>query len=329
MTMDPRIKDRVEAFLLDLDHSPVSRHVVGVVVGGSAARGEEIWLGERLLSDIDLMVLTRRTSPRLIGRIDQLLARHRDSGIDGGQVPLGPLAGHLTLAFFEARANAVVVRGAVDLASVIPPTDPGDLPLWEGIRVLANRLLEHVKYEEGLVGSERVVAKSYESLAEAYLVLEGRYRPSYAERLAEIERDPPDAPVDVVVGMGAALRARVHGRGPTSAEVRPADVSRALDHLLAGFARLAGRHTGVTGAAADQVRALAGSERHWWHRLYWAAVLGRQGRWAEASLSVDPIIAVWQRTLGVLTGSSNSAQRRQLLRDWHLCPQILVRRTHG
>jgi hypothetical protein len=327
VTVDPRIKDRVGAFLADLDASPVSRHVLGVVVAGSAARGEEVWSGGRLISDIDLMVLTRRTNPILIGRIDRVIARHASQRVDGGQVPLGPLATYLTLAFVEARANGVVVRGAVDPARIIPPTDPADIPLWEGVRVLANRLVEHVKYEDGALSAERVVAKSYESLAEAHLVLERRHRPSYAERLDEIERRPPaGVPAEAVARMVAVLRARVHQHGPLSADVTGDDVALARADLLAGLTRVAARYTGAPGGPADQLRALARSQRHWKHRGYWAATRLRQRR--PVSLTVDPIVAVWQDTLAVLA-DPDPARRRSVLRDWRMCPQILVRRATG
>jgi hypothetical protein len=325
MSMDARVKDRVEEFLASLDRSPVARHVLGVVVAGSAARGEEVWQGERLLSDIDLMVLTRRTSPRLIARVGQLIARHRDRGIDGGPVPLGPLARHLTLAFYEARANGVMVRGPLDLDRLIPATAPADLPVWEGVRVLANRLVEHVKYDEGLISAERAVAKSYESLAEAMLVLERRCRPSYAERLAEIEREAPAAPREVVDRMLAVLRARVHQRAPAPEDVTAAQVRLARGHLLDGFATVASRHTGVSGEAADQLRVLAGRERHWRHRLYWAAVQLRRRH--RVDVSTDPVIGVWRRTLDLLERGSTPAERRALLGDWRGCPQILVGRT--
>jgi len=325
--VDPRIKQRVEAFLADLDGSAVSRHVLGVVVAGSAARGEELWDDGRLLSDIDLMVLTRRTNPLLIARIDRLIARHADAGIDGGQVPLGPLATYVTLAFVEARANGVVVRGSADLSRLIPPTPPDDIPLWEGIRVLANRLVEHVKFADGALPAGRVVAKSYESLAEAHLVLERRHRPSYAERLDELERRAPaGAPAAAVSRMIAVLAARVHRHRPPDGLDTPDDVTLARHHLLAGFEAIASRHTGATGSPAGQMHALARSQRHWRHRLYWAAMLLRQGRVREVDLSVDPVVRIWQRTLAVLAGPPDPVRRRALLRDWRRCPQILTRR---
>jgi hypothetical protein len=320
--VNPAVKDRVDAFLADLERAPVARHVLGVVVSGSAARGEEIWAGERLVSDIDLMVLTRRTDPRLIAGIERVIARHRHAGIDGGQVPLGPLRHYLTFAFYEARVNGVVVAGRADPRRVVPPTEPVDLPVWEGVRVLANRLMEHVKLAVGETTAQRAVAKSYEALAEAYLAAEKRYRPSYAERLAEIEHDPPAVPPEVVDAMIAVLRHRLG-----VAVDPPADPAAARDHLVAGLGRLISRHTGVDDPAAEGLARLARQERHWRHRLYWAARLAATGRWREIDLRVDPVVRLWQRALH--TDTASTEDRRRLLRDWRACPQLLARRKGG
>jgi hypothetical protein len=324
--MDPRIAARVAGFLADLDRDPVAAEVLGVVVSGSAARGEEIWRGAELLSDIDLMVVTRRTNPRLIAAIDAVISRHRDAGIDGGQTPLGPLARYLTFAFYEARSTGQVVRGEVDLAKLIPPIEPDALPVWEGFRVLANRLVEHVKFARGLIPENRVVAKSYEALGEAYLVAERRYRPSYAGRLAELEQRPPQVPPDVVAGMLAVLRDRLGGRAAEPAHGMP-DVATARKHLIDGLAQIGAVVTGRTETAAAQLRTVARTSRHWRHRLYWAAMLARQGRLTELRLAPDPILRVWVRTLALVSGPATDADRDRLLADWRSCPQLLVRRS--
>jgi hypothetical protein len=326
--MDPRIRARIADFLADLDRDPVAADVLGVVVSGSAARGEEVWRGGELLSDIDLMVLTLRTNPRLITAIDAVIGRHRQAGIDGGQTPLGPLARYLTFAFYEARSTGQVVHGDVDLARLIPPIEPSTLPVWEGFRVLANRLAEHVKYARGLIPADRVVAKSYEALAEAYLVAEGRYRPSYAGRLAELEHRAPHAPAEVVAGMLAVLRDRLGGAAAGRAPdgTRP-DVAAARRHLIDGLGRVGAVVTGRSGPAAAQLRALAATNPHWQHRLYWAALLARQGRLTELRLAPDPILRVWARTLALVTGPATDADPDRLLADWRSCPQLLVRRS--
>jgi hypothetical protein len=213
------------------------------------------------------------------------------------------------------------VRGGLDPRRLVPATDPADLPVWEGVRVLANRLLEHVKYDDGLIEADRVVAKSYEALAEAYLVAEGRYRPSYTERLAAIEHAAPDAPPDVVAAMLAVLRHRLDGGAPPDL-----DVAAARAHLVAGLGRIAAAYTGTPGDPAAQLRRLARAERHPRHRLYWAARMAAQGRWTDLDPATDPVIRVWQRALALVTVGSTAERRRRLLADWRACPQILVRR---
>jgi hypothetical protein len=118
----------------------------------------------------------------------------------------------------------------------------------------------------------------------------------------------------------------VHQHRPPDGLDTPDDVALALQHLLAGFEAIATRHTGVTGSPSEQLRELAGAQRHWRHRLYWAATLLRQGRVADVDLSVDPVVRIWQRTLAILAGPPDPARRRALLRDWRRCPQILTRR---
>jgi hypothetical protein len=314
----PAVQERVAAFVTDLARSPVAPHVLGVVLSGSAARGEEIWRDGELCGDIDLMVLTRHTDPRRTADVERVMAPHRAGGIDGGPVPLGPLARHHTLSFHEARANGVVVHGDVDLARLIPDGNPAELPLWEAIRVLANRLVEHVKLADGQAPAHRVAAKSYEALAEAYLVCEHRYRPSYRARLDELVTTPPAAPPGVVAGMVAALRNRLDG-GP---DLLDTDLARA--HLVAGLATAACQYTGKRGAADEQLVWLARHQRHWTHRAYWLARSLRRGRLSE--VDVDPIIRVWQRTLWLVGRRSTVDERRLLLDDWRACPQILEAR---
>jgi hypothetical protein len=72
---------------------------------------------------------------------------------------------------------------------------------------------------------------------------------------------------------------------------------------------------------------LARTEWHLTHRLFWAAVLARQGRLREASLSADPIVTVWRRALRLIGSPGDApAEAASLLRDWRACPQILVGR---
>jgi hypothetical protein len=126
--------------------------------------------------------------------------------------------------------------------------------------------------------------------------------------------------------MITVLAARVHRHRPPDGLDTADDVALARRHLLAGLEAIGARHTGVIGGPPAQLVALARSQRHWRHRLYWAAALLAQGRVREVDLSADPVLRIWQRTLAVLAGPPDPAARRLLLRDWRRCPQILTRR---
>jgi hypothetical protein len=320
--LSDRVRDRVECFLDDFNGTILARKVLGVVVCGSAARGEEVWDGDRLLSDIDIMLLTRRTDPRLMAAAGPILARHRSDGIDGGPMPLGPLRTHATMLIYETRATGVVVAGDVDLKALAGPFEAAQIPAWEGFRVLANRMLEHVKAIDGRVPAERAVAKGYEALAEASLVAEGRYLPTYRTRMDELERRPP-AGVDpaVVARMTGVLHQRLDG-GP-AVDVRPAT---ARGDLVDGLARLGTLVTGEPGDAATQLGVLARSSVNWKHRAWWTAVMLSRRRLRSIPLRTDPSIAIWRRALEVVTDPARLASDPALLGDWHDCPQIIQKR---
>ena len=326
MSMSAPVAERVERFLADLEATPLARHVLAVVVCGSAARGEEIWDGDRLVSDIDMMLVTRRTDPRLSAAAEVVLARHASDGIDGGPVPLGPLRRYVTLLFYETRACGVVVSGELRLDDLIPRLRPEELPPWEGFRVLANRSLEHVKARAGLIAAERAVAKTYEALAEAHLVAEGRYRPTYAERLEELERQPPAAvPEPVTERLVATLRRRLGASGPAP----DADLPAARADLAAGLALLGERCTGQPGDAARQLALLARGRPHWRQRAYWSAVMLAAGRWSSLTPHVDPMIRIWQRAVDALADPAIADGDKLLLDDWRRCPQVLSRRSRS
>jgi hypothetical protein len=155
-------------------------------------------------------------------------------------------------------------------------------------------------------------------------VVEGRYRPTYAERLAQLERAAPDAPPDVVSAMIKVLRARLD-----NGVLDPVDLSTAREHLVAGLARVGAARTGSPGPAAHQLAVLGATHRHWRHRLYWAATLVRQGRWGEVRLDGDPILRIWRRALELTARQAGSAECERLVRDWRACPQILVSRRRS
>lgn len=316
-TMRPEIAIRVRRFVLALQSSEQAKHVMAIIVAGSACRGEEIWRHGHLESDIDLMLVTRHTNPSRTRSLETLMSSFRSDGIDGGPTPLPSLRRFRTFAFYEAQANGVVVWGDYRLDYLLPPMAPSDLPRWEAIRVLANRMFEHLKLECGRKSAEHAVAKSYEALAEASLAWEGRYRPSYRGRLEELTIKSPDLlPIAACRGAIGVLKARL-GERP-SIPIPPADIARR--HLLSGLRDALQDYLQADGTVSELLALLGQRECHWKHRAYWAIARPRD---AVAMIRIDPSIALWQKAAAALQGSPAADAAKNLVDEWHACPSIL------
>lgn len=313
--MKPEIEARVRHFLLALQQSNQARHVVAVIVAGSACRGEEIWRDAQLISDIDVMLVTHHTNPYRTRALTEIINEFRKDGIDGGATPLPSLRRFRTLAFYEAQETGVVVWGNRQLDSMLPPITANDLPRWEAVRVLANRMFEHLKAASGHAEPLQAASKSYEALAEAALTYEGRYRPSYRERLAELIEDPPAllTPRSLEAAI-AVLGARLE-KSPTVQSTKTAEYD-----LLAGLQRILSLYLHAEGTVTELLALLGSREHHWRHRLYWAAVRPfHEGN----PLAIDPVIALWQQAANGLLGSLSPGNAQRIVDAWKACPQIL------
>lgn len=316
--VNPEVRRRVDRFVADLRAAPVSRDVLAVVVAGSAAREEERWVEGRLASDIDVMVIAR-SSPARVDRtraVQRVFATHARDGIEGGRVPISTLR-YATLANYEARHGGIVVDGAPAVLRRIPMEKPSDLPVWEAVRLLANRLFEHLKYHAGKISAEATVLKTYEAIGESQLVLEGRYRPSFGERVDEMRLTPLRGVVTDASRHYAACAQFRRGEGGidlTPAQALP-DLLTQLDAAFVAF-------HGARGSLAEHLEALARSERHLSQRAYWLAIAAGRGDPGYLP-NVDPIIRLWRTALDALSGRTDAKDADRLVRLWQQCPQIL------
>jgi hypothetical protein len=312
--MHEEIGRRVGLLLESLDASAIRRDLVAVVVAGSAARNEERWSDGRLLSDIDVMVITR-SPPRRIDRtlaVDRVLAGHASDGIEGGRIPLSTLR-YATLAHYEARHRGIVVRGDPAILLRIPMAGPADIPLWEAVRLTANRLFEHLKYRAGITSAESVALKSYEAIGEAQLVLERRYQPTFRERVDEMQRRPLRGAV------ADAGRLYEQAERMRSGDAQSLDVSpeRALQDLLLQLESALGALSGREAGLDEQLAILARTERHLSHRAYWML------REIGYRPTQDPVIRLWRDAVRELRKDGSDDDPGRLVRLWQRCPQIL------
>lgn len=320
--MRPETETRVAAFVADLRARPVHRQVRAVVLCGSAARGEERWDGGALAGDIDLMVVTRTRSPRVGAAVAAVVQRHLAAGIEGGQMPLVNLRRYRTLIACEARMTGIVVDGDRAVLEQIPVSGPEQLGPWEPIRLLLNRLFEHLRLRAGETTEPACVVKSYEALGEARLLAEGRYRPSFAGRLAEVSARPLGGPV---AGLQERYLATHAVRNGTAQRV-PADPARAQADLLRALDELLPAYTGRPGDVLAQLDHVGRRERNVAQRLFWTAHEAAAGRPRLRHLREDPSVGVWRAGLELALGRSD-ADPGPIVAAWQRCPQILAPRA--
>lgn len=102
---------------------------------------------------------------------------------------------------YELRVCGVVVTGEPDTLSLIPEFAPHEIPLEDGWRLLANRIVEFIGYaHEWITGPEAVSAearyrmvKLYLDMATSFLLFESAYEPTYsgrAEKLRGMTQSP-------------------------------------------------------------------------------------------------------------------------------------------
>lgn len=157
---------------------------------GGFSRGEGTVRGGRPVNDYDLVAVRSRpgSSPvaREVERLGDGLGLHVDY-MDVWRPRLRYVAPKLF--WFDVRHGGRVLWGDETVLDDVPPFVPGDLPADEGLRLLANRAA-------GLVlargRSDDVVdvqaAKALLAVAEARLVVAGRYATTVAERLLRFRR---------------------------------------------------------------------------------------------------------------------------------------------
>ena len=186
-----------------------------VILTGSLARDEATWVQEaagwRLLGDAEFLLVFEQRAALPPPPAFESLAQdiHGVLGRDGihGRVQLAPvypkyfrrLRPHIFA--HELRACGRVVWGDASMLALIPGFSPADIPLEDGWRLLANRMIEHLEATAGIEacagnvpeGLRYRTVKLYLDMATSLLVFAGSYAPAYRERQRRL-RILADAP---------------------------------------------------------------------------------------------------------------------------------------
>jgi hypothetical protein len=179
-----------------------------MVLTGSMARDEAtcVWNGElwTILGDAEFLFSfkeNRQHSPigdlhQISQKIESALQDQRiECSVDLGPVPsnyFSKLPPHVFS--FELKACGKQVFGHTDVLSQIPNFSTAEISREDAWRLLCNRLLELFEHSEDLLvpdtrQSERLrykLVKLYLDMATTFLIFNGQYAPTYAERCANL-----------------------------------------------------------------------------------------------------------------------------------------------
>jgi len=269
--------ERIEARLGDIVDGIVEGIVaavypMAVFATGSLAKGEltaRIADGRvELISDLEIAVVDINwLKRRAVRRVERDLARRW--GVDlnllfflprrftrCAPANWAPARSRLNIEQFELIRTARCLHGW-DLRQVAPPVRAEDIPVWEGVRLLFNRMAELAGElcrtggpEPGALG--KAVDKLLIACGDAMLLADGGYEPLYRTRMAALAERfanggacsrglAPDQ-CEAILG---AYRAKLHGPERTPREIT-GSIAPALDISDRVFRGVLGGEMGMT-----------------------------------------------------------------------------------
>jgi hypothetical protein len=185
----------------------VSCQITALILTGSIARGEGSFMrGKkgrvRLLGDVEFLLVAKdpaqaRELAQKVERIfsDILRGIGIDPDVDVGSVTpeyFKNLKPHIFAV--ELKEHGKVLVGDSTILALIPDFGSEDIPRWDALHLLFNRMVEHMGAYEGLIhGNARDIQKANYmnlkltlDLGGSLLVFKNNYKPTYKERAAVI-----------------------------------------------------------------------------------------------------------------------------------------------
>jgi len=185
----------------------ISTQITALILTGSIARGEGSFLrGKkgrvRLLGDVEFLLVARdpaqaRELARKVEHIfsDILRGIGIEPDLDVGSVTPEYFEGLKPHIFaVELKEHGKVLVGDRSILGLIPDFGAKDIPRWDALHLLFNRMVEHMEVYEGLLsGNARDIQRAnYMNLkltldiGGSLLVFNNNYRPTYRQRAAVI-----------------------------------------------------------------------------------------------------------------------------------------------
>jgi hypothetical protein len=297
-----------------------------IVLTGSMSRGETTLQNEgavwRVLGDATFLVVFDGPVARQLAELERKIHRNLlTEGVNCKVVIVTSTADNLRamkphIYAYELKERGVVVWGDNNTLSLIPPFAAAEIPKEDGWWLLCNRMIEQIEtaaassnFNDDCTAVRYRIAKLYLAMAACYLLVTGRYEPSYqsrAARLREIAKtDSTPAPICLrrfseLVSLCTDLK--LHGEMAVSLTHFPrwpnavADAEAIWRWALAGITGLdvsVGREQ-LLGAVAREQSILARGKG--WARVAYVrrSRLAREGiRWARMAVSSSPRYLVY------------------------------------
>lgn len=303
------------------------KNILSVIVTGSMGRGEATKIGNKILSDIDIFVVTRRLSPLFRSYTAEIVDKYQrllPFIVEVSDMPLRNLKTQKSVALFEAKANGMVLYGDINTLSLISVNGPQDIPEWEGIRLLCNGLVELLEscLETGKP-TAYAICKVYLRIGEAYLIFKRKYRPTYIGRLQElIQLDDltiiPDFDIKFKISSELKLNQRTDC-DDLSAQETIRDLLVALNYFLTLYLRTCDI------SLVDKLTVLSYRFCNWRHSVPYFLSNLRRGKVSVELLIREPCVLLWMEAMALLTKNSLDMQQViRLISDWKKTPQYIL-----
>lgn len=238
MTRSRGAEERIRADLARIvEVARTDRHLVALLLTGGFSRGEGTVRGGRPVNDYDLVAVRARPGTSDVARRVEGLGDDLGLHVDYMEVWRPRLRFvQAKLFWFDLRHGGRVLWGDPRVLEEVPAFTPGDLRPDEALRLLANRAAGLLLARGAPAAAVDVqAAKALLAVAEARLVVAGRYGPTVAERLFRFRRIAEHDPTSALA-LPWVERAAAFKLDPDAAPLDAADAwDAARVHLLAAL----------------------------------------------------------------------------------------------
>jgi predicted nucleotidyltransferase len=301
-----------------------AKELLAISLVGAISRGEETWANGKLVSDIDILLITRRTNPFLERKIAEFwksLTYDVKADLEIGCVSFKNLKKERDLENYEGKVSGKVIWGNKQIFNHVPIQRSEEIPKWEGIRLLLNRVFEQLKALCGKTNMAYAIAKTYLAIGEAYLIFDGRYRCSYRERLDQI-RNKCDLHIvnDFAQKFEECSKFKLNGCTEMNLTF-----GQAREDLLSAIFFFLSAYTGRNAPIDKNIEMVA---RHFYRPIHGAYFISRKALQKQIALKAlfkEPCFIVWKEAIKLLRKDSIQVEQiANVINDWHIAPQVVI-----